>query len=311
MLKKVCCRVSDAGNFRAISIILAIFGVGFTQCAEAHTGAGFIIFSKDRPMQLYALLESTYKYCKNVGTIDVIYHAVDDECEAGYQKVKEKFPEVCYFSQSRNNPRGDFKSLYLHALTTMPEDYVLLAVDDIIMKDDCDCAEMMRLLETTGAHAFYLRLGKNITYCYMAACDSPVPPHKMVTPHVMSWKFADGKGDWGYPQSVDMTLMKKSKVIADCHRLTFTTPNSFEGEWACRCVPVPGACGLCYETSKMINVPMNLVQSDCANRNLSSYSAAQLLEKFNQGLKIDIAAIHHMNNNSPHCEADIRFIPRD
>lgn len=289
-----------------VASIFCISSVIF--CGER---AGVVIFSKDRPMQLYALLESMYLWCSNIGTVVVIYHAVDDEYEVGYQTVRRDFPQAVYLVQSRENPRSDFKKLFLCALEQLPERYVLLGVDDIVVKDECDCTEMIRLLEQTGAYGFYLRFGENVIECLLAnGAAQSVPAHAYITPSVLSWRFCDGILDWAYPNSVDMTLVRKEQILDDAQKLHYTTPNTFEGSWFNYCNPGKDARGLCYVFSKIVNVPVNMVQQDWSNPITNRHTAHDLAVKFNAGYKIDVHALYGFKNRSPHNDVEFKFTKR-
>ncbi len=101
---------------------------------DAAKTADFIIFSYDRPMQLYALLESTTNFITGLNDIFVIYRTSDDNYEMGYQIIKEDFPHVHYIKQS-DNPQADFKPLTLQAFQAGSADYIVFAVDDIIFPE--------------------------------------------------------------------------------------------------------------------------------------------------------------------------------
>jgi hypothetical protein len=124
-----------------------------------------IIFSYNRPMQLYALLESIEWYVTWIGEIIVIYRADNADYGCAYEKVYERFTDVIPYAQG-TKPEQDFKALTQHAFFSSPSDYMMFAVDDIIVKDVIDLSECVQLLEETEAFGFYLRLGKNTTFCY-------------------------------------------------------------------------------------------------------------------------------------------------
>ena len=68
--------------------------------------------------------------------------------------------------------------------------------------------------------------------------------------------------------------------------------------------------GLCYETSRAVNIPLNLVSESSGTRHLN-IPPDYLLDQFNRGLKIDIFPFHHYKNRSTHWYVnDISFIPR-
>mgnify|MGYP006298258053 CR=1 FL=1 len=123
-----------------------------------------IIFSYNRPLQLYALLESVEKNVVGLSHSFVIYRA-DEPYKDAYNQVKKKFASVEFLAQG-SQPKTDFKPLTLRALEASSSNYVVFAVDDIVVKASIDLNECVRLLEQSRAYGFYLRLGLNLTQCY-------------------------------------------------------------------------------------------------------------------------------------------------
>jgi hypothetical protein len=104
-----------------------------------------------------------------------------------------------------------------------------------------------------------------------------------------------------------MTLYKKADIEADLMAIEFDRPNAKEEVWAQRADL--SKVGLCYETSKIVNIPLGLVNMS-ENRNMNLYSAEEMLTFFNQGLKIDIEPLHQIQNISAHIEYQPLFIER-
>lgn len=272
--------------------------------------ADLIIFSFDRPLQLYALLESTERYVKNVGDIRIIYRSSNQRYESAYQKVFEHFPTIMPVKQG-DNPAADFKLLTLKTLNTTPHEYVIFAVDDIVVQDYIDCAHCIDALEKSDAYGFYLRLGKNISYCYMLNTAQRVPHLTKAYDGVYTWTFNAGEHDWHYPNTVDMTLYRKKDIKHDLISLDYKAPNSCEGAWAGIGRRVMNKKGLCYEHSKIVNLPLNKVQTEwTSNRDENSISPMELLEIFERGFKLDIKPLHEIDNKSPHMAYTPTFIER-
>ncbi len=266
-----------------------------------------VVFSFDRPLQLYAYLESAEKYLSNVNETHVIYRASNNAYDNGYQIVAQRFPRVLFHKQS-TNPQNDFKSLVwasVYSNTSICQ-YVMFAVDDIIIKDSVDMQECTRALEDYKAWGFYLRLGKNINYCYMLNRPT-APPKGKDMGNLFCWKFCDGDGDWAYPNNVDNTIYRKKDILSYLKKEPFTNPNYLEGHWQ-KWRDMKGK-GICFQTSKNINIPLNLVNPSY-NRNNHLFTPAELLQKFQQGLKIDILKFHQVNNNAPHVDYQPAFIMR-
>jgi len=96
-----------------------------------------LVFTYDRPLQLYAFLESASKNISGIGQLHVLYRTSNDTYERGYDVVKEDFPDVVFHRQSRLDV-GDFKKMVIEVTEQSPSDYVTYAVDDIIFTKNVD-----------------------------------------------------------------------------------------------------------------------------------------------------------------------------
>jgi len=270
--------------------------------------ADLVAFSYNRPIQLYALLESVETYIEGLEEIHVVYRSTDDKYEDAYQEVKHDFPYVIFHKQGKN-PRQDFKPLTLKASFESPSQYILFAVDDIIVKDYIDIEKDIELLKSTEAYGVYFRLGLNLDRCYALNRSQKTPPVKPVIDDVYLWNFSSGQCDWNYPNTVDMTLYKKDDIKQAFIRMGYNAPNSLEARWSTK-RNREKPFGLCYEETKIVNLPLNRVQNTHKNRNMNALSAKELLEIFNNGLKIDIALLFKVKNRAAHMDYVPEFIER-
>lgn len=268
-----------------------------------------VVFSFDRPMQLYAFLESTYRYLDGLGEVTVIYRSSDNHYKEAYDQVQTTFPEVTFVAQG-SAPKQDFKPLLMNVLDHVQSAYIAFAVDDIIVKKEANLSECIRLLEKTEAHGFYLRLGMHINYCYAWACPLQCPPLTFITDNVAMWKIKEGKRYWGYPSTVDMTIYRTDYIIRTFGSLVFTNPNTLESSWDRISGPLKKQNGLCFDESIVVNIPLNIVQDTCKNRYMHEWDKESLLKKFQEGFKIDIQPLYGIKNNSAHYEFPLSFIPR-
>ena len=273
---------------------------------EKTKSADLVVFSYDRPMQLFAFLESMEKYVTHLGQATVIYRSSGSDFEEGYTKVKERFPLVQFWRQGEN-PAQDFKPLTMKAVFESPNDYVVFAVDDIIVKDYVDLAECTKALEQTGSYGFFLRLGKNTDYSYMMDQKQDIPASVDLGSGIFAWQFGVGKYDWDYPNNVDFTVYKKEEIRPRLQKIHFKHPNDMECHWAQKADRKK--TGLYYAHSKMVNIPLNLVNLS-GNRNMKSFDTKELLMRFKAGLKIDIAPLHQIENKSCHMECEVAFVER-
>lgn len=268
--------------------------------------ADLVIFSYDRPMQLYALLESCEKYITGITSATVIYRVSAQDYKTGYDIVRYRFPNVNFILQQ--NPPHDFRNLVENAaFKNGKSDFLLFAVDDIIVKDFVDLVNCINLMKKHKTYCFSLRLSPHINYCYMLDKPTPPPALKKVEPGVYKYCFKRGKGDWCYPNNVDMTLYRKKDIHQNIMSNSWANPNQLEGEWASK--PNLNQFSLIFDNSKIINIPMNLVNQS-SNRAMHSYSIADLLESFLAGDKIDINLFVGIKNNGVHMDYDVGFVSK-
>jgi hypothetical protein len=194
-----------------------------------------VVFSFNRPMQLFAFLESVERRISNVGQQHVIIRSSDPAYTSGYAIVKKRFPHVQMHIQK--NAPYDFKKLLLRSAFKGKKQspYVMFAVDDMIMTEHVDLARCTKVLKKhKKAWFFSLRLGKNITYCGMLERQQKVPKMKKVGGGMCLWKFSDVKiqGDWNYPNTTDTTIYRKKDIKPFLKKARYANPNKLEEQWA-------------------------------------------------------------------------------
>ena len=286
-------------------ILIVCMYVGYIAAEKAD----LVIFSYDRPLQLWALLESVALNMSNVGDMFVIYRTSHHAFDSAYQEVINKFTHVTYLRQS-DNPQGDFKYLTLQAIKRGTHSYIFFAVDDIVVTGPVDIDEAIQVLKETKAYGFYLRLGLHLSYCYAMNASQAVPRGVVYSNTFFVWQFKDGEHDWGYPHTVDMTIYKKKTVEEQISRLSFISPNTLEGQWAGRAAHTNCLYGVCNVQSPIVNLPMNKVQKEYGNRYAETMSPYDSLTFFSHGLKMDIKPLQGYVNEAAHEEYEPTFITR-
>jgi hypothetical protein len=257
-------------------------------------------------------LQSIEKHVTNLGQVVVIYRVSSGEFDAAYQQCFDEHKPLNLVLRKQGTmgvpPAQDFKYFVHRSIIDSPNDYIFFAVDDIIIQDYIDLDECIQYLKKTNAYGFYLRLGENITECYMMhSMKTPVPTHKYIDDKILQWKFADATGDWNYPNTVDLTVYKKLDAYGTIGNIHFTSPNSLEFSWD-QIGDRQGdrqKDGLCYKHSKMINVPYNSVMEDWHGNRYMGKSKYDFLNLYNQGNRMDIEQYAKVQNKSPHIEVPL------
>ncbi len=285
------------------------------QCSE-NNQTDLIIFSYNRPLQLYALLESIEKYVTGIDNTYILLRADDKRFLTAYEEVFSRFSFVTPFLQTFSMTHNDFYEIMITLLEKSSSKYCLFAVDDIIVKDYFDTKEAIQILEKTEAYAFFYRLGLHLSICYPHVRENDpesgkqkVPPVKQISDHIYLWEFNKGEGDWNYPNNVDMTLYRTKDILETFATLPkMDNPNKIEEFWS-RKRPKNNK-GVCYQHSKVVNIPINIVQDIHNNRHMNLYTTEELLTFFKEGLKIDISTLYNIKNESAHINYIPTFIKR-
>lgn len=295
---------------QSILLIITLFLPNNLFCTVPVSNEGcvdLVIFSRNRPMQLTATLESIEKHITGFKTITVLCHTENDDFLRGYEHVKKDFPYVVFVMQERNNRQAHFKRQLLGIVELLQAPYLMFAVDDIIVTDKVDLHHCYALLKATAAYSCHLRVGKDITH---TSRNLPMPQpalHPVKGGEMYTWFLHEGHGFdsyFGYPYSVDMTIFPHELVAQYVRRSQCVSPNTFEGYWNWSTPPLPrNTRGLCYPTSRMVNIELNLVQEGWNPSLPCRYSAEKLLEMYFEGFRIDVDKLFQIPHNA--CHADL------
>lgn len=285
-------------------LFVASFGLVFSSTGNNSYKTDLVIFSYNRPLQLFSLLESISTYCIGVGEVHIVYRTSNTTYDHAYETIKAQFPATLFHKE--NDPEEFFNFVTACAFKS-PHQYVSFVVDDVIVKDKIDLKECIYQLETTGAYAFFLRLGLNISYCYMQKKEVPIPPGRIIDNCVYEWRYKDGLGDWAFPNNFDMTIYRKKDIEAHIRSLNPKHGIFFENFWN-KFAPM-NRSGICFKQSKIVNVSINTVCganmwqfSSYWREKMHEFSPEELLKKFLAGNKIDLTTLHQIDNKAPHIE---------
>ncbi|MEM8728206.1 MAG: hypothetical protein AAGE99_05880, partial [Chlamydiota bacterium] len=252
-----------------------------------------VVFSHNRPLQLYAFLESSEKYLENLQRLYVIYRADNDHYEQGYHEVKKDFPSVIYIRQSIRSPCEDFapivRKVVFNAAVSVAR-YVIFAPDSFILKEPLDLDRSVRLLKETGAYGFYFFLGNHLK-------SHPIEKRIPIRKGVYGWQFSSMAGEWGGPNSIQMTLFKKDDIRSDFLCMKFHNPNVLQALWN-ESADLSGV-GLYYDRSKAMSLSLHsALGNESGPERGSRISTKESLSFFEQGLKMDITPLDRFENQT-------------
>lgn len=285
--------------------------VGFIFLIFKIFSADLIVFSYDRPLQLYALLESIEKNVQGIDRLVVIYRASKEDYSKGYDEVFLRFDQVIPRKQNHFFAQTQFKKVLLQSLFSKGNErtqYVLFGVDDIIVKQKVDLRKIEQYLEEKGAYAFFLRLGLNITGSYMWRTITGLPNTlKRLKEDVYEFTFTPGFIEWDYPNNLDMTVYRKNDIAPFFCKKEYVNPNDLESKW--NKIRSKNLLGLCFMESKIVNIPLNLVNHS-TNRHAGYFDTETLNQFFKNRLKMDVSTFSTYQHSTPHVDYIPKFIER-
>lgn len=173
-----------------------------------------IVFSKGRPMQLHAYLESLLKYSDaQQKWITVLCCEME---KIRYEKVKKSFPEINWVTESRFET--DLKQAVAQA-----NDYIMFGCDDVVFTRKFSLEKACEYLKTNEqVFGFSMRLGENI---------KPMPENLSKDNEVLEWKWEGCKeAHYNYPWELDCTVYRKEDVLqlTNQKEVQIKNPNYYE-----------------------------------------------------------------------------------
>lgn len=271
---------------------------------SANCTASCVIFSKDRPLQCWALLESISLEFKTPPRIYLLFRGdIQDYEEIGALSAQAGL--TCEMIQEVN-----FRDQLREILAKIQTSWTFFLVDDIVFTEPVDltrlcCFDPYFFVPT-------LRMGLNLVRNYPsggAPQRQPVFSDDHLDRELVRWSWAGADGDWGYPLSVDGNLFATAEIRAMAGASSYAAPNSFEFSLQAFSHIFNRREGVCFRKSRLVNIPNNLVQNEFHNRSAGG-GATELLHAWRSGQKIDISPMSGLVNVSAHQNIGFRMIPR-
>jgi hypothetical protein len=264
-----------------------------------------VIFSKDRPMQCLASIQSFYKHCcdPDLADVEVLFSTSNDKIFQTYLAVENESPIRTTFTKQTN-----FKEDLLRVVEGY--DYTFFIVDDNLFVRDFYVADGQKFLEKwPDAIVFSYRMGLNINYCYTVDRPQEIKIFQIFNNQIKTcWETS--VLDWNYPMDLSSSMYRTEEIYPYLKYLEYSNPNQLEfylDNFKSRFYkPYMG----CYQQSVAFCNPINKVNSINTNRSgdKNEYSIENLLKKFQDGYRINIDKFDGFIPNSPHQEVEIEFI---
>jgi hypothetical protein len=292
-----------------------------------------ILFSKDRPFQLHATLNSFYENCTDMEgvSIAILYCASSDRFEQAYQELRHRdftSPTLTWIKEQEfkqdllgilrgpipaMNSSRRWGGLKRGRSTHAANDVVLFLVDDTIFVRPFSLARMTQFLcAFPKVLAFSLRLGRNTKSCYSRNCLQRLPEFHPIDHECLLFRWVGQEGDFGYPLELSSSLYRVQDIIPFLMGLPYANPNRLEQRLSIlsRLFTRRKPDLLCFDRSVAFCAPINKVQSILDNRagGQEQYSSESLNDMFMQGVRIDVDQLHDFVPNAAHQEIELPLL---
>ncbi|OGO37440.1 MAG: hypothetical protein A2W35_16280 [Chloroflexi bacterium RBG_16_57_11] len=308
--------------------------------AEISSVVG-LVFSRDRAMQLDATLRSFLLHCVdgNDVQIAVLYRATSSLHARQYNELIQEYRP---FTNISFQPQAHFRQDVLRFLAAhadlrfgtrlyrrmarlhrrlsflsqpllrfgLPR-YVLFLVDDNLFVRSLRLVNILDALEEQPqALGFSLRLGRNINYCYTHDLPQPLPEFTTIGDGVLCFDWTHGELDFAYPLEVSSSVYRIADLLPFLNRQRFTNPNQLEtcmAQNSGRFHHWPYL--LCPAQSVVFSNPVNQVAEQYLNRSgtVHAYTSAELAQRFDQGLRVNIVTYDQLVLQACHQEVELYF----
>ncbi len=269
-----------------------------------------IVFSKDRALQLHALLASYYEKVTAPIPLHILYDTSSPAHQAAYEEVFSLFAgRQASFTKQKSNE--SFADDLIKLLGAIEAEKVLFLVDDNLFIEEVDMRDFTKY--DTDKFVPSLRMGLNLDRCYVLQQKQPLPalwrPEAPEEKDKLCWHWHQGVLEWGYPLSVDGHLFSTQEMTAMAKLISFRAPNTFEDNLQKFYRLFSPRLGVSYRKSRIVNIPCNKVQKE--NDNIcGNVTPDFLLEKWQQGLQMNYRQLYGFQNNSVHQDIAFELIPR-
>ncbi len=247
-----------------------------------------IVFSKNRAMQLHALLSSYFANTKNPVKLNILYTTTHNGHTESYEKLKNLFVHYPINFIQENAFKADLDNLLGNIATTG----VFFMTDDGVFIDSFDMNDIIMFNPVKIVPS--LIKGLDLTYCYIRDKKQELPaflkPDGLALPADMKcwdWGNAETNSDWAYPLSLDVTFYNKKEIQILIANIPYKGPNSLEAALHENYSPIfLQRKGVCYDKAKYVNIVCNTVNTEHRNRNSGLHNTEELLKKWEAGYRI-------------------------
>lgn len=267
-----------------------------------------IIFSKDRPLQLYALLESISKRWYGTINYKIIYKASSSSYTDAYDLCKDESTDL-NLQIEWIEQKLTFKEVLLSTLSQVTSNRLLFLTDDNVAIAEFDTKTLP--VFNHPEQIISLRHSPKITSSYNLRRSKIKQPffERTSDKSVLGFRWFEGSGEWADPYSLDGHIYSTSHIKSIIHFSAFLAPNSLELSMKYFGFLQSQSKAYCYPQTVIVNIPLNLTQTEWRNRH-NGLELHEALSLWQSGLKLDVDSISVDQLTSTHVPLNLNIVTR-
>ncbi len=268
------------------------------KCLSGQPGEiGAVVFSKDRPAQLDALLRSADDYLIGDLRWIVLWRASLPRVEEDYRDFLVPRERRGFVQRQESLFRQDLLAV-LDSLKGCRA--IMFLVDDLLFVRPLETATLAGVDLRRCVPS--LRLGRNITFCQPKDLATSPPVLRPIEARGwldFSWTASDG--DWAMPLSLDGNIFARDEIRALASLTEFRAPNSFEASLGDFRFLFKHRRGLCLEHPVLVNFAFNRVQAENDHFPCGEFGAAEFVSRWRKGWWLDVNSLAEKGRSATGC----------
>lgn len=263
----------------------------------------WLILSKDRPLQLDALLRSMRAMVGAGAPRVVLYKASTDRYQRAYAEVFERHADGALDVVREQ----DFKSDVREIIATKQYTRVAFLVDDQVFIAPVNLREILTL--DPNIVTYSLRLGKRITRCQPLGIETGNPPFLQL-PDLprdwLAWFWLNGSGDWQGANCLDGNVLSRAMVLrAFEHPLAARIHGPQTLEMSLNGSGIATKIGICSVSPQVVNLAVNRVSEEQYLYPHGTAAADKLLDAWESGYQLCLGLVQMSESDSCHVICDL------
>jgi hypothetical protein len=246
----------------------------------------WFILSKNRPLQLDALLRSMGEMVGPEFDCVVLYKATDERYASAYADVFHRHEQM----NLENVSERDFKADVINIVRSHGHERIAFLVDDLVFTAPVNLKDVFAL--DPNVVTYSLRLGNRICWSQPLGVGTDKPPFLQIMDlpkNLLAWRWADGHGDWRGANCLDGNVLSRAMVSeALNHPVAERIAGPQTLEMSLNASGIATRFGICSMEPQVVNLAFNRVSDEAYWYPHGTLSSDKMLAAWEAGYQMSL-----------------------